>query len=173
MDSSDRDAGFTAFVVGRSGRLVHFATMLCGDPQQAEDLVQAALEKAYLRWERIESDDPFGYVRRAIVNHHLSWLRRRPWRERTVADVDVDARTSVRDHASTVDVQLDLLDALRALTRRQRTVVVLRFVEDLSEAETAAALGVAVGTVKATTSRTLAKLRVSLSVADVSLGEPT
>jgi DNA-directed RNA polymerase specialized sigma24 family protein len=55
--------------------------MLCGDAESAEDLVQTALEKAYLRWDRIELEDPFAYVRQAVVNQHLSWLRRRPWRE--------------------------------------------------------------------------------------------
>ena len=77
--SGSRDDDFTAFVLARSARLVHFARMLCGDAGLAEDLVQTALEKAYLRWDRIELADPFGYVRRAVVNQHLSWVRRPSW----------------------------------------------------------------------------------------------
>ena len=91
--SESRDEDFTAFVLARSARLVHIARMLCGDPVLAEDLVQTALEKAYLRWERIELGDPFGYVRQAVVNQHLSWVRRRPWRERPSGDAaEVDQR---------------------------------------------------------------------------------
>lgn len=73
--SESRDEDFTAFVLARSARLVHIARMLCGDAALAEDLVQTALEKAYLRWDRIELGDPFGYVRQAVVNQHLSWVR--------------------------------------------------------------------------------------------------
>ncbi len=65
----DRDADFTEFVVAWSARLVHIAHMLCGDRDLAEDMVQSALERAYLRWDRIEFGDLFGHVRRAVVNH--------------------------------------------------------------------------------------------------------
>src|SRR5689334_24675127 len=78
--AGSRDDDFTAFVLARSARLMHFARMLCGDAGLAEDLVQTALEKAYLRWDRIEMADPFAYVRQAVVNQHLSWVRRRLWR---------------------------------------------------------------------------------------------
>jgi RNA polymerase sigma-70 factor (sigma-E family) len=168
----DRDADFTAFVRARSARLVHIAHMLCGDPDLAEDMVQSALEKAYLRWDRIELGDPFGYVRQAVVNHHLSWLRRRPWRERAVggsADLDRDA-VLVDDHASGVQQSQVVTAALGGLTRRERAVVVLRYVEDLSEADTAANLGVAVGTVKSTASRALTKLRSSPELTDIYVG---
>lgn len=162
MDRSVRDAEFTAFVAGRSARLVHFATMLCGERQQAEDLVQGALEKAYLRWPWID-DDPFGYVRRSILNRHLSWLRRGRWRERPTGEPEDTVGSSQPDHAPRIDVQLALLDALRRLTRRQRAVVVLRYVEDLSELQTAAALDIAAGTVKATSARARVKLRAALA----------
>jgi RNA polymerase sigma-70 factor (sigma-E family) len=170
MDKSERDAEFAAFVIARSARLGHFATMLCGDPARAEDLVQGALERVYLRWAHI-TGDPFAYARTAILNQHLSWLRRRAWRERLVDSSDDFAMPSGPDHAPKVDQQLALLQALRTLTRRQRAIVVLRFVEDLSENETAATLGVAVGTVKATTFRALAKLRTALAVADLEIEE--
>jgi RNA polymerase sigma-70 factor (sigma-E family) len=172
--SVSRDEDFTAFVLARSARLVHIARMLCGDPVLAEDLVQTALEKAYLRWERIELGDPFGYVRQAVVNQHLSWLRRRPWRERPSGDAaEVDQRfgLAVADLSDRVDRRLALTVALAALTRRERAVVVLRYVEDLTEAQTAAILGVAVGTVKSANSRALQKLRAAPELSGSHVGE--
>jgi RNA polymerase sigma-70 factor (sigma-E family) len=168
-----RDDDFTAFVLARSARLVHFARMLCGDAQLAEDLVQTALEKAYLRWDRIELADPFAYVRQAVVNQHLSWVRRRLWRERPSGDpVDLDelAGSALGDSAALSDRRLALLSALQLLTRRERAVVVLRHVEDLTEGETAAVLGVAVGTVKSANSRALRKLRAAPALAGVVVG---
>jgi len=180
--SGSRDDDFTAFVLARSARLVHFARMLCGDPGLAEDLVQTALEKAYLRWDRIEMADPFGYVRQAVVNHHLSWVRRRPWRERPSGDTsELDlyagtpeadrSRTSTIDPSGAVDRRLAVGAALSALSRRERAVVVLRYVEDLTEQQTAALLGVAVGTVKSTNARALAKLRAAPELSGSFVGE--
>ena len=174
QESAGRDEDFTAFVLARSARLVHIAKMLCGDSGLAEDMVQTALEKAYLRWDRIELGDPFGYVRQAVVNQHLSWIRRRPWRERPTggaAELDLGSTKHVPDPAIGVQRRVVLTSALATLTRRERATVVLRFVEDLSEAETAATLGVAVGTVKSTSSRALAKLRCSPDLADIYVGE--
>ncbi|GAA0572194.1 SigE family RNA polymerase sigma factor [Kribbella sandramycini] len=167
--SRSRDDDFTAFVLARSGRLVHFARMLCGDAALAEDLVQAALEKAYLRWERIELADPFAYVRQAVVNQHLSWARRRPWRERpsgAAAELDLFIDTPP-DDSGTIDRRVSVGAALAALSRRERAVVVLRYVEDLTEKEVAAVLGVAVGTVKSANARALGKLRVAPELAGV------
>ncbi|MEV0284349.1 MULTISPECIES: SigE family RNA polymerase sigma factor [unclassified Kribbella] len=169
-----RDDDFTAFVLARSARLVHFARMLCGDAELAEDLVQTALEKAYLRWERIEMADPFGYVRQAVVNQHLSWVRRRPWRERPSGDaVELDQYldASVADPAGAVARRVAIGAALATLTRRERTVVVLRYVEDLTEKETAAVLGVAVGTVKSANARALEKLRTAPELSGRYVGE--
>jgi DNA-directed RNA polymerase specialized sigma24 family protein len=95
--------------------------MLCGDAAFAEDLVQTALEKAYLRWDRIEMIDPFGYVRQAVVNNHLSWLRRRPWRELpsgSAIELDLDFNRSVADPADGIERRLVLTAALGTLTRR-------------------------------------------------------
>jgi RNA polymerase sigma-70 factor (sigma-E family) len=170
---ANRDEDFTAFVVARSGQLVRIARMLCGDPGQAEDLVQTALEKAYLRWDRIELGDPYAYVRQAVVNQHLSWLRRRPWRERQVSDpgeLDPSGTSYVDDPAHGVQRRAAVVAALAMLTRRERAVAVLRYMEDLSEAETAATLGVAIGTVKSTSSRALAKLRCSPELFDLNVG---
>jgi RNA polymerase sigma-70 factor (sigma-E family) len=182
--SGSRDDDFTAFVLARSARLVHFARMLCGDAGLAEDLVQTALEKAYLRWDRIEMADPFAYVRQAVVNQHLSWVRRRPWRERpsgdaSELDLQLDGPTadrtgsglSVADPSTTVERRLAVGAALSTLSRRERAVVVLRYVEDLTEQQTATALGVAVGTVKSANSRALAKLRVAPELSGSYVGE--
>ena len=178
--SGSRDDDFTAFVLARSARLVHFARMLCGDAGLAEDLVQTALEKAYLRWDRIELADPFGYVRQAVVNQHLSWVRRRPWRERPsgdAAELDLyagDALGSVRrspTRRGAVERRLAVGAALATLTRRERAVVVLRYVEDLTEQQTAAVLGVAVGTVKSANARALEKLRAAPELSGSYVGE--
>lgn len=172
-ERADRDEDFTAFVVAKSARLVRMARMLCGDAALAEDLVQTALEKAYLRWHQIELGDPLAYVRRAVVNQHLSWLRRRPWRERHVgdpADGDAGATSYVDDPAYGVQRRVALEAALATLTRRERSVVVLRYVEDLNEADTAALLGVAIGTVKSTSSRALGKLRCSPELTGITIG---
>ncbi|TDW70987.1 SigE family RNA polymerase sigma factor [Kribbella pratensis] len=167
--AGSRDDDFTAFVLARSARLMHFARMLCGDAGLAEDLVQTALEKAYLRWDRIEMADPFAYVRQAVVNQHLSWVRRRLWRERPSGDpMDLEPWAgALSDSAGLSDRRLALLSALRLLTRRERAVVVLRHVEDLSEGDTAAVLGVAVGTVKSSNARALRKLRAAPALAGV------
>ncbi len=171
VSSGSRDDDFTAFVLARSGRLVHFARMLCGDAGLAEDLVQNALEKAYLRWERIELADPFAYVRQAVVNQHLSWVRRRPWRERpSGASAELDllfVDTPVADQSGAVNRRVTVGAALATLTRRERAIVVLRYVEDLTERETAAALGIALGTVKSANARALDKLRAAPELSGV------
>ena len=171
----DRDADFTGFVVARSARLVHLAQMLCGDRVLAEDMVQSALERVYLRWDRIELDDPFGYVRRAVVNEHLNWRRRRLWRERAVggtAELEEGSRGTVADHADDIQRDATVAAALARLTRRERAVVVLRHVEDLTETQTAQVLGMALGTVKSTNARALDKLRRSPELTDIYVGGP-
>ncbi|MGC4936921.1 SigE family RNA polymerase sigma factor [Kribbella sp. DT2] len=160
----DRDEDFTAFVHARSARLLHFAWMLCGDKGQAEDLVQTALEKAYPHWDRARAGDPYAYVRRAVANHHVSWLRRRMWREQPVGgstELDQSTRVGAPDGAGAMVESLAITSALAVLTPRERAVVVLRYLEDLSEKETAAVLGLAVGTVKSVTYRALRKLRTT------------
>ena len=172
----DRDADFTGFVVARSARLVHIAHMLCGDRTLAEDIVQAALERAYLRWDRIEQQDPFGYVRRAVVNEHLNWRRRRLWREQPVGGTaELEAGTPDRpagDQLAGVRFDTTLAVALSRLSRRERAVMVLRYVEDLTEVQTANVLGLPLGTVKSTNARALTKLRRSPELADIYVGGP-
>jgi RNA polymerase sigma-70 factor (sigma-E family) len=147
---------FVDFVAVRGQAMQRTAYLLTGDWALAEDLLQTALARAYPRWDRIVGDDPEAYVRRVIVNTWSSWWRRK-WRGETPTEVlpeppgsdpfvDVDRREAVRR-------------ALARLPRRQRAVVVLRFHEDMSEAQVAALLGVSVGTVKSQASKALARLR--------------
>ena len=147
---------FDAFVVGRTDRLLRTAYLLTRDHALAEDLLQTALTKAWTAWRRIEAD-PEPYVRKILVNTYATWWRRKWSGERptevlpeTVAANEIEAQAERRD----------LWTALGRLPRRQQAAVVLRYYEGLSEAETAAVLGYSVGTVKSSTSRALAKLRI-------------
>jgi RNA polymerase sigma-70 factor (sigma-E family) len=156
------DDAFTAFAAASARRLRHAARLLTGDDGRAEDLVQTALVRAYLRWDRI--DDPTAYARRVLYTAHADWWRRR-WRHE-YATPELPDRASPDDHATDSAERMRLQAALAGLSRRERAVVVLRYYEDLSERETADTLGVAVGTVKSTCARALAKLRVSPELAD-------
>ena len=145
-------AAFDEFVVARSGSLVRTAYLLTQDAHAAEDLVQTALTKAWFARRRIHGD-PEPYVRRIMVNEFASGLRRR-WRgERPTADLP-------ETHSPPQEPHTDLWHALANLPRRQRAVIVLRFFDDLTEADTARTLGISVGTVKSQTARALARLRV-------------
>lgn len=145
---------FAEFVRARSAALSRVAFLLTGDHHRSEDLLQQALFKAARVWPRIESN-PEAYVRRILYNENISW-----WRRRKVAETGLDAAA----HAATaggpdVDTRLAVIEALSKLTAKQRTVLVLRYYEDLTEAQTAAVLGIAVGTVKSQTRQALARLR--------------
>ena len=150
--------GFAQFVEARERALQRTAYLLTGDWALAEDLVQTALARTWPRWERIrQRDDPEIYVRRVMVNTWTTWKRRR-WRgERPSAAVPDTAAAG--DMAEEVTVRVGLRGALGSLTPRQRAVVVLRVYDDLPEAQVAYVLNCAVGTVKATMSQALAKLR--------------
>jgi RNA polymerase sigma-70 factor (sigma-E family) len=150
--------GFAQFVEARQRALQRTAWLLTGDWAAAEDLVQTALVRSWPRWERIRRrDDPEIYVRRAMVNTWASWRRRRWWGERPSDAVpDVQA---VGDVAAEAAVRVTVQGALRSLTARQRAVLVLRVFDDLSEAQVAQVLDCAVGTVKATMARAVARLR--------------
>jgi RNA polymerase sigma-70 factor (sigma-E family) len=167
--------GFAEFATGNARRLRHIARLLTGDEHRAEDLLQVALARTYRRWDRISRhDDPLAYVRRVLVNAHTDWWRRR-WRHELPsgrlpdgpAGGDLAAEQADRDQ---------LARALATLTSRERTVVVLRYYADLTEADIARTLGVAAGTVKSTSARALAKLRISPQLADAeqaTTAEPT
>jgi RNA polymerase sigma-70 factor (sigma-E family) len=149
---------FEEFVVVCSERLLRTAYLLTRDAGLAEDLLQTALTKAWFAWNRLE-DQPEPYVRKILVNTYATWWRRK-WRgERPTSDLPDQAGPGVGAETSH-----DLWVALGHLPRRQRAVVVLRFFDDLSAADTAATLGCSVGTVKSQTSRALAKLRIDPSL---------
>lgn len=132
--------------------------MLTGNEATAEDLVQTALANTWARWPRVERQDaPEAYVRRVMLSTFLTWNRRR-WRDE-VPVAAVPDRVAIGNAFADADRRRSVLDALRELPRRQRAVVVLRFLEDLSEAQAADALGCSVGTVKSQTSKALARLR--------------
>ncbi|MFL6239556.1 MAG: SigE family RNA polymerase sigma factor [Actinomycetes bacterium] len=151
---------FRDYVAGRSARLLKTAWLLTGDWHLAEDLLQTALAKTSLAWHRIERHENVdAYVRRAMVTTYASWWRRK-WRGETPTELLPDRLTSA-DAFTEVDLRESVRRALVQLPARQRAVVVLRYFEDLSEADTAAALGCSVGAVKSHASRALARLRES------------
>jgi RNA polymerase sigma-70 factor (sigma-E family) len=153
----DRYAGFREFVVARGGALSRSAYLLTGDHQLAEDLLQTALARTAVHWLRVADSDPEAYVRRAMVNLRTSWWRRRRYAvEVPTAHLPVVA---VPDGSETVTRRLALAAALAQLPPRQRALVVLRFFNDMTEAQTAEALGCSIGTVKSQTHRALARLR--------------
>jgi RNA polymerase sigma-70 factor (sigma-E family) len=152
------DPGFRDYVTARSGSLLRMAYVLTRNRADAEDLVQAALAKTYQAWDRIEDRTALdGYVRRAMVNTHISWWRRRRLEEYPTEDLP---DRPVADHAAGSELHDALRRALDRLPRRMRAAVVLRYYEDMSEAEIAEVLGVSQGTVKSTVSRAVAKLRI-------------
>lgn len=156
------DDEFAEFMRGSADRLCRVAYLLTGDRSRAEELAQDALARTYRAWKRVRSDDAYAYTRKVLVNLHTDWWRRR-WREHSVAEVP--DRTGVGDPASRAVDRDALAAALLTLTRRERAVIVLRYYLDLTEAQTAAELGVTVGTVKSTAFRALRKLRVSPGLA--------
>ena len=152
------EPGFREYVTTRSRSLLRTAYLLTGNIPDAEDLVQAALTKTYQAWDRIEDRAALdGYVRRAMVNTHISW-----WRRRRVEEFPTDEVPDqvVADPCRNSDLQDTLRRAIDRLPQRMRAAVVLRYYEDMTEAEVAAVLGVSLGTVKSTVSRALAKLRI-------------
>jgi RNA polymerase sigma-70 factor (sigma-E family) len=154
---------FDEFVAARSSRLLRTAYLLTRDHGLAEDLLQTALTKAWFAWSRIDGDHE-AYVRKVIVNTYSSWWRRK-WRGEQPAE-DLPEEQGA-DHADGSAGTHDLWDALGRLPRRQRAVVVLRYFEDLTEAETARVLECSVGTVKSQTSKALAKLRIDPALVPV------
>jgi RNA polymerase sigma-70 factor (sigma-E family) len=150
------EASFRAFVEANGATLLHAARLLTGEHHRGEDLVQGALTKVYLKWDRI--DAPLAYARKALVTGHIDSTRRKWWGERPT-EVLPDEPGRADDLAAS-DERDELRRLLGELNPRERAVVVLRYYCDQSEQETAAALGMPVGTVKSTCARALARLRV-------------
>lgn len=146
---------FADFVAARLGALTRTAVLLCGDRTLADDLVQSALVKTAAAWPRVETN-PDAYVRRAMYHEQISWWRRRSRRPELLTDQPPEPRAPA---AGDTEQKLVLAAALRRLTPKQRAVLVLRFYDDLSVAETAEVLGVATGTVKSQTRLALDRLR--------------
>jgi RNA polymerase sigma-70 factor (sigma-E family) len=149
--------GFEEFVAARGPRLLRVAWLLTGDAHLAEDLLQTVLARVWPKWPRIAAENPEAYVRTALVHTHASWWRRR-WRAE-VPHGELPDRARPGDPFADVDLEQALAKAIRALPVRQRAVVVLRYFEDLSVAETAEALGCTEGTVKSQAAKALRALR--------------
>lgn len=157
----ERRDRFETFVAANGDRLLRAAYGMCGDWQHAEDLVQVVLYKLADHWDNVATN-PLGYAFRCLTRAHIDrWrrLRRRP--EVLLEPTAFTDRESGRAGSDAVDEHLAILAALRALPRQQRAVIVLRYLEDLSEQETAALLGISIGAVKSGASRGLARLRAA------------
>ena len=155
---------FEEYVRASAPRLKRLAFLLSGDLIDAEDLLQSAYAKALPHWETISRyDEPDAYLRRVMVSIRISWWRRHRGREHSVPEIPERVGRAREIGQSVVDTQV-LLAALRSLPERQRAAVVLRHWCDLSEAQTAQAMGCSVGSVKSNTSRGLASLRAALEL---------
>lgn len=163
---AEQEDRFQEFVRARWSHLVRTAYLLTGDAHHAEDLTQTALAKAYRSWRRVSrSDNPEAYVRRMLVSCNSDRFRKRRVKESLT---DAPPERAGRDEAvARVDERGVLLGALAELPPRQRAVIVMRYWEDLSEAEVAEVLGCSQGTVKSQASKGLAKLRTYPGLAQV------
>jgi RNA polymerase sigma-70 factor (sigma-E family) len=158
MPRSPSDGEFTQFAHASWASLYRTAYLLIGDAAEAEDLVQTTLAKTYASWSKVRDVDAApGYARTVLVNTATSWFRKRSWRnERPTAEPpDLVHEPDPSDRPA-------LMSALAVLPPRQRAVIVLRYYEDLTEAETADMLGITVGTVKSQAHKALAALRASV-----------
>jgi len=164
------EEAFQSFIVARSGALLRTAYLLVGDRHRAEDLLQTALVKTFVKWPGIRDAGALeGYVRRTMATTATSWWRGRRFRERVVETLPETAATDDLDPSLERD---RLWSHLRQLPPRQRAVLVLRYYEGLSEAEIADTLGFSRGTVKSHASRGLAALRRRLADDAAETGVP-
>jgi RNA polymerase sigma-70 factor (sigma-E family) len=151
---------FESWLVAREPALQRLALLLTGDEHSAQDLVQTSLAKLYLAWDRLDDrDNVDAYARRILVNEHrTAW--RRPWRRReVVTDAPPDRAGPAIEYDGGREV---VWEFVASLPPRQRAVIVLRYYEQLSEAEIAEVLGISPGTVKSQASRAIAALRARL-----------
>jgi RNA polymerase sigma-70 factor (sigma-E family) len=171
--SEELEQSFAAFVRDHGERHLRVAVLLTGDWHAAEDLVQASLIKLYQAWPRVDltGGDPDAYLRRVIVNTYRSWWRAR-WRRETPA-AELPERPAGDDAADRRALASLIRQALGELPRRQRAVVVLRYLEDLPEAEVASLLGCSAGSVKTHAHRGLRALRAKLSENGLPQGNST
>lgn len=157
MRKSQRDRDFAEFVTEAGPRLRRAAYLLTHHHQDAEDLLQQVLVKAYVAWPKVRRAEAFSYVSRSLVNGYID--QRRKHDRVQVSDEVTEAGLATVDPDHSVEDRTRLLRLLEPLSARERSMVVLRYYLDQSEAEVAAELGVSVGTVKSTSSRALTRLR--------------
>jgi len=150
---------FDAYVAVAWPRLLRSAWVLTGDWHRAEDLVQTVLARAYGRWPRLRDGAPDAYLRTMLATTYLTWWRRRARNEIPTDPLPDRPEGLGRDATGQVEMQEAMRRALALLPRQQRAVLMLRFHADLTEADTARALSIGVGTVKSYTARALATLR--------------
>ncbi|HEY9562368.1 MAG TPA: SigE family RNA polymerase sigma factor [Nocardioides sp.] len=157
---SAKDAEFSAWMSARQPALLRTAYLLCGEHHGAEDLVQVTLAKVYLNWTKVHTREAIdGYARRILVNEHNS-LWRRAFKKRETLSAEIPGWIATRDVYDEGRGSA-LWELVQTLPPKQRAAVVLRYYEELSEAETADVLGCSVGNVKSQTSRALATLRAN------------
>ena len=162
MHHEEQQLSLERFVAERGDRLLRTAALLAGNRADGEDLLQSALERLLRNWRRIDGD-PESYVRRTLYNLATDgWRRQRVWRQKAAL---FEPAPPV-DPAAAVDLRDAVVRVLAQLPPRQRAVLVLRYFEQLSEAETAETLGCSVGTVKSATARGLGWLREITAAAD-------
>jgi RNA polymerase sigma-70 factor (sigma-E family) len=162
MRAKDRDAQFMAFFEAESDKLRRLAVFLTGDADRAADLAQEALVRTYKHWHRVTDDDPGPYARRILVNLVRSAHRRKLVERKHLNVVRVEPAPATRD----TDEWLTLARALDALPPMRKAAVVLRFYEDMSEADIARVLDRPLGTIKSDIHRGLAKLRPLLEAGE-------
>jgi RNA polymerase sigma-70 factor (sigma-E family) len=148
---------FEGFVAESGDTLLRMATLLTADRDQAEDVYQETLHRLALRWSRV--DNPRAFCRRVMNNIVIDQARARKRRPRELFVVYDRSDPRAGDPVTAAELRPSLLAALSTLTLQQRTIVVLRYFDDLSENEVAELLGVSPGTVKSTASRAVAQLR--------------
>jgi RNA polymerase sigma-70 factor (sigma-E family) len=151
--------GFDEFVAAHSRSLLRTGWLLSGNEATAQDLVQTALMKSWPRWDRVQAVGAEAYVRQIMISTFLTWRRRR-WHGEVPTEALPDLAGG-RDVFGDSDLRGVVMQALGTLAGRQRAVVVLRYFVDLTEAETAKALGCSIGTVKSQTAKAFAHLRAS------------
>jgi RNA polymerase sigma-70 factor (sigma-E family) len=156
------EVGFAGFVRANTPALLRTAYLLTGNAQHAEELVQDTLVRLYPKWDRVQAADaPLAYVRRSLTNGYINQQRRAVRRE--YAYQDVPERVDPRDALTQLADRDEIWAGLSLLPERQRAALVLRFFEDLSDEDTAAALGCRIGTVRSLISRGLASLRAQMT----------
>lgn len=155
---------FGEFAEHRTPALIRVAYLLTGNQHTAEDLVQSALTKTLARWESVRHEDPEGYVRTVMYREQVSRWRQRRYH---VALADLPAEPPGPDQHEQTDLRISMREAIMRLSPMQRTILVLRYYEDLTETQVAAVLDCSVGTVRSRTHRAVNKLRQLLPMAEI------